>query len=68
MKIQSIAIILVWVWTARAELAQVVSIFRHGARYTINSLYHGNDTRYIWGELSPAGMRQHQALGQIIRT
>lgn len=63
MQIQSISIILLWVWAASAELAQVVSIFRHGARYTINSLYDGNDTKYIWGELSPAGMRQHQTFG-----
>lgn len=34
---------------ATSKLAQVVSFFRHGARYALNSLYDGNDTRYIWG-------------------
>ena len=42
-----------------AKLAQVVSIFRHGARYPLSSIYDGNDTRYMWGELASAGMRQH---------
>lgn len=50
-----------------SKLAQVVSFFRHGARYPLSSFYDGNDTRYIWGELTSVGMRQHQTLGEIIR-
>lgn len=46
-----------------SKLVQVVSLFRHGSRYVLNSLYDGNDTKYIWGELTSTGMRQHQNLG-----
>ena len=49
------------------KLAQVVSFFRHGARYPLSSIYDGNDTRYIWGELTSVGMRQHQTLGETLR-
>ena len=49
-----------------AKLYQVVSLFRHGARYHLNALYDGNSTHDVWGELSPVGMRQHQNLGKII--
>jgi len=52
---------------ATSKLAQVVSFFRHGARYALNSLYDGNETRYIWGELSSVGMKQHETLGSILR-
>lgn len=31
------------------KLAQVVSFFRHGSRYTISSIYDGNDTKPDWG-------------------
>lgn len=34
---------------ALGKLTQVVSMFRHGARYPLSSVYDGNDTRYIWG-------------------
>lgn len=53
--------------TTETKLAQVVSFFRHGARYALNSLIDGNDTKYIWGELTSVGMRQHQSLGEMIR-
>lgn len=33
----------------QSKLAQVVSFFRHGSRYVLNSLYDGNDTKYMWG-------------------
>lgn len=48
---------------AATKLVQVVSFFRHGARYALNSLYDGNETKYIWGELTSVGMRQHQTFG-----
>ena len=41
----------------------MVSIFRHGARYHLNSYYDGEQYRPFWGEISPAGMAQHQKLG-----
>lgn len=52
---------------ANSKLEQVVSFFRHGARYALNSYYDGNDTKYTWGELTSVGMRQHQGLGEILR-
>jgi len=32
-----------------AKLYQVVSLFRHGARYHLNALYDGNSTYDMWG-------------------
>ena len=52
---------------ATPKLVQVVSYFRHGARYHLNSLYDGNTTRDFWGELTGVGMRQHQTLGKILK-
>lgn len=52
-------LIICWVSVADTKLAQVVSMFRHGSRYVLNSLYDGNDTRWMWGELASTGMRQH---------
>lgn len=37
------------VLSSLAKLFQVVSLFRHGARFHINSLYDGNDTFSQWG-------------------
>lgn len=51
-----------------SKLHQVVSLFRHGARYHLNSYYDGNATRDLWGELSAVGMRQHENLGNMLRT
>jgi broad specificity phosphatase PhoE len=49
------------------KLFQVVSLFRHGARFHINGYYDGNSTKPLWGELSAVGMRQHESLGHMIR-
>jgi hypothetical protein len=49
------------------KLEQVVSLFRHGARYHLNSYYDGNSTRDLWGELSAVGMRQHENFGKMLR-
>lgn len=49
-----------------SKLYQVVSLFRHGARYHLTDLYDGNSTRDMWEELTPVGMRQHQTLGKIL--
>jgi len=48
-------------------VVQVVSLFRHGARYHINSYYDGNSTKEVWGELTAVGMRQHETLGKMLR-
>lgn len=50
-----------------SKLYQVVSLFRHGARYHINGYYDGNATKDLWGELSSVGMRQHETLGAMLR-
>lgn len=49
------------------KLHQVVSMFRHGARYHLNSYYDGNATREFWGELTAVGMRQHETFGKMLR-
>ncbi len=33
----------------QGKLFQVVSLFRHGARYHINGYYDGNSTKTSWG-------------------
>lgn len=49
------------------KLVQVVSFFRHGARYHLSSYAGGNETKDYWGELTGVGMRQHHKLGDILR-
>jgi lysosomal acid phosphatase len=49
------------------ELVQLVTMFRHGARYHINSFYDGNETIPNWGKLTSVGMRQHYTLGSMVR-
>ena len=44
---------------ASSKLYQVVSMFRHGARYHLNSLYDGTSTREMWEQLTAVGMKQH---------
>lgn len=61
-----IAVLLELVLT-QSKLVQVVSMFRHGARYHLNSLYDGNTTLPYWGELTGVGMKQHQSLGDTLR-
>ena len=48
-----------------SKVYQMVSLFRHGARYYLNPYYDWNHT--FWGQLSAVGMRQHQKLGQMLR-
>lgn len=50
-----------------ARLYQVVSVFRHGARYPLHDYYDANATRNLWGELTSVGMRQHENLGKALR-
>lgn len=47
----------------QSKLEQVISIFRHGARYHLNSMFHGDEYKPYWGELTGVGMTQHQNLG-----
>ena len=48
------------------KLVQVVSLFRHGARYQLNPLYDPGSMAW-WGQLTAVGMRQHQTLGQLLK-
>jgi hypothetical protein len=50
-----------------SKLYQVVSMFRHGARYHLNGYYDGNATKEYWGELTAVGMRQHENFGKMLR-
>lgn len=34
---------------SHSKLYQVVSLFRHGARYHVNSFADGSDTEPLWG-------------------
>ncbi len=62
----NISLLLFLIVFSSGKLYQVVSLFRHGARTHLNSLYDGNSTHDIWGELTPVGMRQHQNLGKTL--
>jgi len=46
--IKQLLIVLLIVF-ASSKLQQVVSLFRHGARYHLNSDYDGNATKPLWG-------------------
>ena len=49
------------------ELVQVVTMFRHGGRYHLNSVYDGGETRIDWGQLTSVGMNQHYSFGGMLR-
>ena len=49
------------------KLYQTFLFFRHGARYHTNTIYDGNSTYPVRGELTAIGMRLHENLGKIIR-
>ena len=49
------------------KLYQVVSMFRHGARYAMHREYDGNATFDKYSELNAVGMTMHQKLGQMLR-
>lgn len=49
------------------DLVQGASLFRHGSRYHLNSVFDGADTESMWGQLTAVGMRQHYNFGQIMR-
>jgi hypothetical protein len=67
-RIMKIILVLFFVMSlAYCKLYQVVSLFRHGARYHINDLYDGNSTKALKGELTAVGMKMHENLGKIIR-
>ncbi len=51
--------ILVLLLPCNCKIYQAAILFRHGARYHLNSIYDGNSTKKVWGELTPVGMRQH---------
>lgn len=58
--IMKLCIILTIITLTEMRLEQVVSLFRHGARYYTNDLYDANMTdRTLWRELTAVGMRQH---------
>ena len=61
-----ISLLFFLVLLSSGKLYQVVSLFRHGARTHVNSIYDGNSTFDIWGELTAVGMRQHQNLGKTL--
>lgn len=42
-----------------SKLYQSFLFFRHGARYHNNTIYDGNSTYPVRGELTAIGMRQH---------
>ena len=51
---------------AQAKLYQIVSMFRHGARYAIDDYYDARQCPYP-GELTSVGMHQHQRLGNLLK-
>jgi hypothetical protein len=61
-----IGLILLVVCTS-GKLYQVVSMFRHGARYHLNHFYDYNATKDLWGELTAVGMKMHERLGGSLR-
>ena len=52
-------LILALVALGQGKLYQVVSMFRHGARYAMNSYYDGDFYKELGGELTSVGMKQH---------
>ncbi len=54
---------LIYVYSAPIYLSQV---FRHGARYPVNDLYDGKDTKDFHGNLTTIGLRQHYLLGSYL--
>lgn len=49
------------------KLYQVVAVISPGARYPVNDLYDGGETRAKWGEITSVGLRQQESLGKQLR-
>lgn len=64
---RGLLILLCLILATQAKLYQVVAVAAPGARYHVNDLYHGTQTKDYWGEITAVGLRQHQNLGQLIR-
>jgi len=56
--LQVLFIVFALTLSCNSKLYQVISLFRHGARYHVNSIYDGNSTISMKGELTSVGMRQ----------
>lgn len=50
-----------------AKLYQIVAVISPGARYPVNDLYDGGETRVKWGEITSVGLRQQESLGKLFR-
>lgn len=50
-----------------SKLHQVLSMFRHGARYHLYPIYDYKATERLRGELTAVGMRCHENLGKMLR-
>ncbi len=46
---KKVVILILIVGVCYSKLYQVVTLFRHGARYHLNSYYDGNSTFDTWG-------------------
>ena len=50
-----------------AKLYQVVALLTPGARYHVNDLYDAAQSKKMWGEITPVGLRQQENLGKAFR-
>lgn len=50
-----------------AKLYQAVTLIAPGARYHLNDLYDAPQTKKMWGEITPVGLRQQESLGKAFR-
>lgn len=62
-----IIIPLLFVVITLGKLVYLTELYRHGARYPVNDLYDGNQTKAYHGQLTGIGMRQHYLLGSYLR-
>lgn len=53
--------------TAASKLVYLSELYRHGARYPVNDIYDGKETKPLHGQLTGIGMRQHYLLGSYLR-
>ena len=60
-------ILLTFLYLTSSKLYQIIAMTASGARYHLNDLYDGKQTKNQWGQITSVGLKQQESLGKIIK-